>query len=269
MKHIAITLLALFGCSTLASAQVDAETPDQEFEATADIDIISHYVWRGTDMGAASIQPTGTISWRGASLSLSGSTGLHRDDDQEIDVTLGYQAGPFNIGLTDYWQTGCDFDGRDLYFSYDQEHGAHQLEGNIGYTCQYFSLQAYTMIWGNDFKYQTYEDALARENGKRAFSTYIELHVPFYMCGLDWDLRGGITPFESANTIVKTGETDGKPHYRKDHFYANGATCVLASVRATKNFEIGDVKTPAFLEFVANPYLRKAYFLVGVSIKPF
>ena len=44
------------------------------------------------------------------------------------------------------------------------------------------------MFWGNDHKI----------NGDRAYSTYVELSVPFRAGGLDWDVRAGITPMESA-----------------------------------------------------------------------
>lgn len=262
MKKLLLTLIALLGMNTLASAQKEVET-------SAKIDLVSHYVWRGTDMAGMSIQPSGSLQWQGLSLQLSGSTPLDKADPSEIDVTLGYKLGPFNIGITDYWMTGNDYEGRNLYFNYETERGAHQFEGNLGFTCRYFSLQAYTMFWGNDFKYDNPEFAFSRQWGKRAYSTYIELNVPFYMAGLDWDLRGGMTPFESANTIVPTQVVNGIQRYQKEHFYANGPTCVSASLRATKNFEMGDLKVPVFLEFNSNPYLQTAYFIVGMSVIPF
>jgi len=262
MKNKVFTFITLLAIAMDASAQ-------KEIEASAQLDFVSHYVWRGTDMAGMCIQPKGALSWNGLSLQLSGSSGLAKEDPSELDVTLSYKLGPFNIGVTDYWQTGNDYDGRNLYFSYDAERGAHQLEGNIGFTCQYFSLQGYTMFWGNDFKYNDPDLAMLRQWGKRAFSTYIELDVPFYLAGLDWDLRGGMTPFESANTIVPTTVINGIQHYQKEHFYANGPTCVSASLRATKNFKFEDIKMPTFLEFHANPYLQTAYFIVGVSIIPF
>ena len=238
-------------------------------EADAKVDFVTHYVWRGTDVGGVYIQPSGALKWQGLSLKMAASTPLAKEDPTEIDITLGYTLGPVNIGVTDYWMTGNDYDGRNLYFSYEAERGAHQFEGNIGFTCRYFSLQGYTMFWGNDFKYDNPDNALSREQGKRAFSTYIELNIPFYMAGLDWVLRGGMTPFESANTIVPTTVVNGIQHYQKEHFYADGPRCISASLRATKNFELGDIKVPVFFEFNSNPYLQTAYFIVGMSVIPF
>ena len=137
------------------------------------------------------------------------------------------------------------------------------MEANLGYTCDYFSLQAYTMFWGNDYKI----------NGDRAYSTYVELSVPFRLGGLDWDARVGITPMESAGyTTTRTAQTilgDNliieDPHY----FYGEGFTCNMASIRATKNLQYKNLRLPVFAEIHTNPYLQKANFLVGISVIAF
>lgn len=275
MKKIIFTLLALTSFSSMVSAQyliepvVEEPTPKNEFEASAKIDLLSRYIWRGTDKGGITILPAGSISWRNLSFGVSSTAGFEKTDPRELNLSLNYQLGPLNVGVTDYWQTGLDYDGRDLYFDYDAEQGAHRFEANLGFTCDWFSLQAYTMFWGNDFKYNDVENALARQNGTRAFSTYVELGVPLYFCDLDWDFKAGITPFESAYQLIYSGEISGVPHYKKDHFYADGLTCIMASVRASKNFELGDVKLPAFVELNVNPYLQTSYFIVGMSVIPF
>lgn len=255
MRIIRLLLSALTLLTTLPTAAQD------ELEANVQVDFVSKYMWRGQELGHISIQPMAGLSWRGLGFSVSGSTGLDKDDSDEIDVTLGYEYSGFNVGLTDYWTSGQDYDGRDRYFFFDKAESAHQLEANIGYSCQWFSLQAYTFVWGNDFKYDTYRDSKYRVNGKRAFSTYIELGIPFYMAGLDWDIKAGVTPFKSACTRdIREDST---------YYYADKLAFVMASARATKNFELGDMKVPVFAEFHANPYTQKAFFLVGISVIPF
>jgi len=241
------------------------EEASDDLEATVQCDFVSHYMWRGTDMGGISIQPTASIGWRGLSLSFFGNTGLDKEDAEEIDVTLGYERdfGEFtlNAGLTDYWTSGMDYNKLDRYFFFEQAESAHQLEANIGVTWNNISLQAYTMVWGNDFKYQNQRDAEFRVNGKHAFSTFIELGYPFYAAGLDWDVKAGVTPFESACTFNEDGV--------KEYYYADKTAWVMASVRATKNFELGDVKMPVFAELHTNPHTRQAHFLIGFSVIPF
>ena len=232
-KIISLALMAFALLPTSALAQED----DNDFKAHVQADFISHYMWRGTDMGGISIQPELGISWRGFSLGVFGNAGFDKDDIKELDITLGYENSGFNIGITDYWASGTD--PEDRYFFYKDKETAHQWEANIGYTCKYGSIQAYTMFAGNDYK----------ANGDRAYSTYVELSVPFRLGNLDWDARVGITPKESAE-------------YEK-------FTCNMASLRATKSFEFKHLELPVFAELHANPYLQKAQFLVGVSFKVF
>jgi len=260
MKRIttwAIAALALLPASVWAQ---EASEKKSNVKAFVKADLVSRYMWRGMDLAGVSIQPAAGISWKGLSLEASGNAGFDKDDIQELDVTLGFQKWGFNIGVTDYWSTGVDTEER--YFYYNSKKGAHQFEGNIGYTCKYGSIQAYTMFGGNDFKV----------NGKRAFSTFIELSVPFRLGGLDWDARAAITPMESAGTTVRTYfEAGGSTHYLDTnyYFYGESFTCNMASIRATKTLEYKNIKIPIYAELHTNPYLQKATFLVGISIQPF
>ena len=116
------------------------------------------------------------------------------------------------------------------------------------------------MVYGNDFKI----------DGDRAYSTYIELSVPFRLGGLDWDVRAGVTPFESAGStydetvITESGKT--KTVTRGDWMYGESFTCNMASIRATKNLEFKHFNVPVFVELHTNPYLQRANLVFGVTI---
>lgn len=220
-------------------------------------DVVSHYMWRGTDKAGFSLQPQASVSWKGLLLQMYGSAGLNKEDIDELDLSLRYEQSGFSIGVTDYWQTGIDTKDRYLYYS--QHNGAHRFEGSVGYSCRYGSLQAYTMFWGNDFK----------RSGNRAYSTYVELSVPFKVGGIDWTARAGFSPFEGAgyDEVIKDvgffgDETRIEPHY----FYADGPACVLASLRASKELSLSDMRLPIFAELHGNPYLQKATLVFGLSI---
>lgn len=228
--------------------------------ATASADLVTRYMWRGIDMAGVSIQPELNLAWQGLSLDIEGSNPLEKDGGvQDLNVTLGYSLYGFNIGVTDYWT--ADVDPRNRYFYYGGETECpHQLEANIGYTCKYGSLQAYTMVYGNDFKI----------DGNHAYSTYIELSVPFKLGGLDWDVRAGVTPFESAGTtyeeVVTTATGKRVTYTRGDWMYGESFTCNLASVRATKEFEFRKFKLPVYVELHTNPYLQRANLVFGIAI---
>ena len=266
MKMMRKSLIAVAVALLTVPAAVCAQ---EKVESTVGLDLVSHYMWRGIDKGGVTVIPTGKVSWKGASIQLQGTTGFDNEDPKEINLSLGYKLGPVNIGVTDYWTSGLDYEGRNIYFDWDAAKGAHRFEGNIGFTLPYFSLQAYTMFWGNDFQYKSLNDTQNRTNGKRAYSTYIELRVPFYMGGIDWDLSAGMTPFEGAYSIAPFTNINGYQIVQKEHYYAGEVSCIMASLRATKRLELGDMKVPIFAELHTNPYLKRANFVVGVSVQPF
>ena len=251
-KIFALALAAI----TLLPAQVSAQ---DEFTASVSGSLVSRYMWRGIDMAGPSIQPSLTLGWKGLSLDVSGNIPFDKEDVRDMDVTLGYSLYGFNIGVIDYWT--ADVDPKNRYFYYGGEAECpHQLEANLGYTCKYGSLQAYTMVYGNDYKI----------DGDRAYSTYIELSVPFRLGGLDWDVRAGVTPFESAGStydetvVTESGKT--KTVTRGDWMYGESFTCNMASIRATKNLEFKHFNVPVFVELHTNPYLQRANLVFGVTI---
>ena len=241
----------IFGyCSSVKAQKV--------VEVEAQAELTSKYLWRGLEKGGISIQPSVKLSWQNAYFSAFGSKGFDKDDAEELDLTIGYKA-PFglNISVTDYWQTGIE--PNDLFFEYrKKKQTAHRLEGNLGYSCKYFSLQAYCIFYGNDYKINRDEDG----NRIQAYSTYIEASVPFRLGGLDWMAKAAMTPMESAGEKIVS-----ELGYARHYTYADGPACVLASLRATKTLPLRGAVVPVYVELNANPYLKKMHVLGGVAIK--
>lgn len=255
-KFFALALAAITSMPLSAQDKIEAQ---DEITATISTDLVSHYMWRGIDMAGPSIQPELNVAWKGLSLDITGNAPFDKEDLKEINTTLGYSLFGFNIGVTDYWT--ADVDPRNRFFYYGGEAECpHQLEANIGYSCKYGSLQAYTMVYGNDYKI----------DGSRAYSTYIELSVPFNLGGLNWDIRAGVTPMESAGTTYQekvVTETGGvRTVTRGDWYYGESFTCNMASVRATKKFMFKHFNLPVFVELHTNPYLQRANLLFGITI---
>ena len=116
--------------------------------------------------------------------------------------------------------------------SYDEVDGLYEGRG----------FQRYMFRSNNDFKI----------NGDRAYSTYLELSVPFRAGGLDWDARIGVTPMESAGFVTYHTEQglQGDIEIEDRHyFYGEGFTCNVASIRATKNLQY---KRSAILELLSD-----------------
>jgi hypothetical protein len=234
MKKI-VSIAMLLVASATAFAQ-------DEIETTASGDVVSSYIWRGQDLGSVSLQPTLGVAYKGLSLTAWGSVGLSDPaDTKEFDLTLGYTAGGFNIGITDYWfNSGLEPENR--YFKYDAHGTNHVFEANIGYDFGLASVQWYTNISGNDG---------ANKDGERAYSSYVEANVPFKLASVDWTATAGAVPFAT------------------DFYGTNGFAVTNLALKAEKEIKVTDTfSIPLFGQVVANPCSQKAYLVLGFTLQP-
>ena len=214
----------------------------EKVETTICGDVVSSYIWRGQDLGDVSLQPTLGIGYKGLSLTAWGSVGLSDPSDtKEFDLTLGYAIGGFNIGITDYWfNSGLDPESR--YFKYDAHGTNHVFEANIGYDFGPASLQWFTNFAGNDGM---------NKDGKRAYSSYVELTVPFKLATVDWTATAGAVPFAT------------------DFYGTDGFAVTNLALKATKDIKVTDTfSVPVFGQVVANPCSQKAYLVIGFTLQP-
>ena len=235
MKKIFLFAMGLvMGMTALAQDKV---------EATISGDFVSNYIWRGQDCGDVSIQPTLGVSYKGLSLTAWGSVGLSNSNDtKELDLTLSYTTGGFNIGITDYWfNVGLDPENR--YFKYDAHGTNHVFEANIGYDFGLVSLQWYTNFAGNDG---------LNKNGKRAYSSYFEANVPFKLATVDWSVTVGVIPYATS-------------YYNE---WTSGFSVTNIALKASKDIKITDsFSIPLFAQLIGNPRTQKGYFVLGFTLK--
>ena len=214
----------------------------EEIETTISGDIVSSYIWRGQDLGDVSLQPTLGIGYQGLSLTAWGNVGLsNAADTKELDLTLSYTIGGFNIGVTDYWtNAGGDLQAR--YFKYNAHATNHVFEANIGYDFGFASLQWYSNFAGNDGM---------NNDGDRAYSSYFEVNAPFKLATVDWTATAGAVPFAT------------------DYYGTTGFAVTNLALKATKEIKITDTfSVPVFGQVVANPCSQKAYLVLGFTLQP-
>ena len=214
----------------------------EKVETTICGDVVSSYIWRGQDLGDVSLQPTLGIGCKGLSLTAWGSVGLSDPSDtKEFDLTLGYTIGGFNIGITDYWFNG-GLDPESRYFKYDAHGTNHVFEANVGYDFGPASLQWYTNFAGNDGM---------NNDGKRAYSSYVELAVPFKLATVDWTATAGAVPFAT------------------DFYGTDGFAVTNLALKATKEIKVSEsFSVPVFGQVIANPCSQKAYLVIGFTLQP-
>ena len=233
MKKIVLFAMGLV-MSTTAFAQ-------DEIETTISGDIVSSYIWRGQDLGNVSLQPTLGVGYKGLSLTAWGNVGLtNSEDTKELDLTLAYTVGGFNVGITDYW-TNDGGDPAARYFKYNAHGTNHVFEANVGYDFGFASLQWFTNFAGNDYK----------EDGKRAYSSYMEVVVPFKFSAIEWTATAGAVPSASAQ------------------YGTSGFAVTNLALKATKDIKVSDTfSIPVFAQVAANPCSQKAYLVLGFTLQP-
>lgn len=238
MKKIVLSAMMLVAMMTTAFAQ----EKENKVETALGADFVNNYIWRGQDLGSVAFQPTLGVGYKGLSLTAWGSYGLTDPNDvKEFDLTLTYSIGGLNIGVTDYWfSVGLDPDGR--YLKYDAHGTNHIFEANIGYDFGVASLQWYTNFAGNDG---------TGNNGKRAYSSYVEATAPFRLSSVDWQAVVGVVPFATTS------------------YGTTGFAVTNLSLKAIKEIRVTDTfSLPIFGQLVANPCSQKAYIVLGLTLQP-
>ena len=233
-KRFVLGLMLLCGATSIEA--------QDEVETTVGTDVVSSYIWRGQDLGSAALQPTLGIGYKGLSLTAWGSYGIaDPTDTKEFDLTLAYTIGGLNIGVTDYWfNSGLDPENR--YFKYDAHGTNHVFEANIRYDFGFASVQWFTNFSGNDG---------LNKDGKRAYSSYAEVAVPFKLATVDWTATAGAVPFAT------------------DFYGTTGFAVTNVSLRADKEIKVTDsFSIPIFGQVVGNPCSQKAYLVLGITLQP-
>ena len=227
-------LAALLAAGITASAQAQSKP-----RAGLRADFVSTYVWRGLKQAGVSLQPEVAVGWKGLNFSVWGSVALTagKEDINEIDLTLSYQRGGLSFGIIDYWNDA----NHTPYFYYKGNTTGHSFEGYAGYDFGPVSVSWQTIFAGND-----YQEA----DGKRAWSSYIQLLAPFRLLTCEWEGELGLVPWAS------------------DYYSAKGFRVTNISLRATKAIKITkSFSLPLFVQLIGNPTSEKMYFLGGFTLK--
>jgi len=232
--NITRVIILAFLSSALTTAMQAQEKPQVNLEA----DLVSKYIWRGMDLGHASVQPTLGVAWKGLSLEAWGSVGITDSKDlNELDLTLAYSTGGLSLELRDYWAGTSD--GR--YFYYRNNDTQHVFEGSVGYDFGIASVSWQTIFAG--------ADGLSN-SGKRAYSSYFEAIVPFKLATCDWEATVGVVPYATS------------------YYDTSGMAVTNVNIRAVKEIRITDsFAVPVFAQIFANPLEEKAYFVFGLTLK--
>jgi len=239
MKKQLLVLFCLV-CSLTTAWSWEYETP--EFGWSVGTDIVSSYLWRGTNLGGFALQPDLNIGWGGLEADLWFNVGAadwtFKDMAPEFDLTLSYSIAGLKLGVNhqhyfgegekffDFHQmTAEQFISEEATEGYNYNQTEVFAEYNFG---EIFEEVPLTIGW---YTYVTGDDAFLDENDKihQAYSTYISATY-------DWEALDGftvsptiaITPWKSMYNYYEgnfsVANIDVKLNYEKElseHFSFN------------------------------------------------
>lgn len=180
MKVFKITVLGVLSFMAVCAG---VENAYAQFSIGADL--VSRYVFRGTDFGnSASIQPTLSYAAGGFEIGAWGSYAITAAGAgaNENDLYISYSSGPFGLVLTDYYfPEGNDF------FEYSDDAGVHILEIGGSYSAGVASLSAFYNFSGDD---------------ENSFYTELGIDVPYEVEDI------GVSLFAGFGNGLYTTDTD-------------------------------------------------------------
>lgn len=228
--------LKIFGLSFLFTgiSSVFAQTDSlPAFTTSANVDLMSRYIWRGQEYGQSpSIQPGMSATWKDFTLGAWGAYKFTGAGSQETDFYLSKETGPLTIAIWDYW-CFCDTGAMD-FFNYSGKTTSHLLEAQVllsgGETLPFNLLGSY-FFYGAD----------------STRSVYLELQYQ--------------RSFGSTDMLLFTG------FQPKGSYYADGAAFVNVGCSLTKEIKVTDHwSLPLNISLIVNPYCKSVYLVAGITL---
>ncbi|MDM8159718.1 hypothetical protein QUH73_07830 [Labilibaculum sp. K2S] len=265
MKRSGVYLLLAFMLSFSIYSFGQKEKAVLDFGA----DVMSRYVWRGTQFGGTSpsLQPSASLSYKGLELGAWGAYSLGGNNaGQEFDLYLAYTFAKdlFSLTLTDYYfpTEGEDYE----YFEFNNDRTGHVLEGSFrcnGNDNIPFALMVAVNFWGADAVQLGDNPNTADFNQKTGlqYSTYTELSYSHKMANnVTLDAFLGVNLTKPAKAKTSTG-FNGESGY-----YGSKAGVVNLGVKLSKEVALNEkFSLPVSASVITNPADEKIYFVFGFS----
>ncbi len=242
-----LLLVATLSGTNLCQAQEEVVADENPF--SVGVDIMSRYVWRGTDFGASpSIQPAVSVSKWGLTLGAWGAYATNKGGIQEADLYLSYSIKDMiSITVTDYFFPD-EINGYK-YFNYDGDQTGHVFEGSISFNGTEklpLTLLFATNFYGADAR-RINEDGTT---GKIQYSTYAEL-------GYAFKYFEAFMGFNLTTPDTDKGEAG---------FYGSSFGVVNLGVSAAKEIQITEkFSLPVSVSLITNPQKERIYLVAGFT----
>jgi hypothetical protein len=231
MKRITSLLAFLFATTMFLTTTVQVRAQEDGKSSPIDIgvDLMSRYVWRGTDYGASpSIQPYMELGVGGFALGFWGAYTTNLPGVQEMDLYATYTFNDVvTIGVTDYFFPDEVF-GYD-YFEFQKDSTCHILEGMASFN----GLENLPLTFTVGYNFA----------GDSQNSTYVELGYSFSILDIFVGAGNGFYTTDGEFNVVNLG------------------IGVSKDIAITERFSL-----PVSASFITNPEAGKVFFVFGISL---
>ncbi len=265
-----IVLAAFFiSLASLSFAQLQDENKMEDTTSSAatfsaGADLVSRYIWRGTDYGnSPAIQPAIAFSVAGFKAGFWGSYGLGAYSRQindstianmghyaEVDFYLSYTLKGFTIMAYDYFlPNSLEPNNGNKYFNFKNKTTGHTVEICLSWAGpEKFPLQLYagTLVYGADKGKDS--TGVYGTGNKNNYSTYFEAAYQFNVKGF------GLKPFVG-------GIPFGSSWYGPSAGVINAGLTITKSLTITKDYSL-----PLFGSVITNPQAQSVFLVFGLSL---
>ncbi len=275
MKRVLSVFLLLAVLISARNVSAQEKKCNIPFKLNVGADLMSRYIWRGTDYGSSpSIQPTLSFNLGGFEMGYWGAVAI-TSNYLESDLYLKYTLKGFSVCLTDYYipalasginDTRYSFCKSPNHIDFDTTTGtnltkytSHTYEAMLCYKGPEkfpISVMVGTYIYGND---KTPTDTVFTDskliksvNYKNCYSTYIELGYSFAVKQFNFDVFAGASPFASAYT---------SPAYKKGFAVVNTGITGYRNIKISEHFSL-----PVKASAIFNPQSSSFYFVFGFTL---
>ncbi len=268
MRKILGLLVALLMLSSIAAfAQDQEEEKSTEIDFSVGSDVVSRYVWRGTDYSMSpSIQPAIEMSTSGFAVGFWGSYSFTGFMGPELDFYLSYTFldEMLTVTVTDYFFP-TEAVATNRYFIYEEDRTGHIFEGSISFNGTEnlpLSLMVAANFYGDDARKINDDPNSPDFNTAEGiqYSTYIELGYSMDVKETALEFFAGFTPNKPADADAATG------YIGESGFYGHTMGFVNLGLTASKEINITEqYSLPVYTSVIFNPMAENAFLVFGFT----
>jgi len=251
VKNISLGLMVLLSCLMGVTGNSQNLSPEKAVGLNLGADMVSRYIWRGTDFGnSPSIQPFLSLTVGNLEIGSWGAVATN-NSFKEIDLYATYTIKNLSLTVTDYFVPeigGLAASPDNRFFFYGDKNTAHALEASVKYQgTENFPLWVTggVFVYGNDKRwgYDAEKDSLANTY----YSSYLEAGYSFAVNETSAELFVGATPRAGA--------------------YGDGLGVVNVGITASRALKItDDFELPLKGSLIFNPQANKVFFVFGITL---